>query len=287
LELDSPVQISLVVCTRNRAARLERTLQAFELMRCDAPWELIVVDNGSVDHTDQVLRDFQSRTELNVLLGREPRPGLCRARNKACSVARGEIVAFTDDDCYPATDFLLQISNCFREVDIGFMGGRVLLHDPTDLQLTLLRGGDRINFPPRSAIWPGQIIGANMAFRKKVLNRIGGFDERFGAGAPLRSAGDSDAVARASAEGYAGAYDPRPVVYHHHGRKTNAEQRALMAGYDLGNGGFFAKCLFAQSTRALYAKMIYWHLCGLVTKRKFGVLGRELRGGMRYLWSRR
>ena len=280
------MRASLVLCTRNRAHRLDRTLDALAHLEFDQPWELVIVDNGSADNTPAVLEAFRRRGALTTRIVQEPRPGLCRARNQAVAVARGEFIAFTDDDCFPVPDFLTQLDRCFGEADIAFVGGRVLLHDNADLPLTLKLTEHRIAFPPRSVIWPGAIHGANMAFRRDVLARIGGFDEALGAGTRVRSGGDSEALARASAAGYAGAFDPRPVVRHDHGRKTQDAARALHAGYDLGRGGFFAKCMVDRAMRPIYWHPIWWHIRDLVADGQFGILGRELRGGMTYLGSR-
>lgn len=281
------VRISLLVCTRNRAFRLGRTLDALARMTRDVQWELIIVDNGSTDATPALLEAFRQTGRINMRIEHEPRPGLCRARNRGCAVAQGEIIAFTDDDCFPAPDFITQLAACFDEADLGFVGGRVLLHDQSDLPLTLKLSEERIAYPPRSVVWPGAIHGANMAFRRNVLARTGGFDEALGAGTRLKSGGDSEALARVSAAGHAGAYDPRPIVYHDHGRKTHAAEQALHAGYDLGRGGFLAKCLLDPSMRPIYTHPAWWHMRDLLRERRFAVLGRELRGGVTYLCSRR
>src|SRR5512138_3361592 len=94
--------LSIVLCTRNRADWLRRTLTFYEDIVADIGWELGIVDNGSRDATRQVIREFSSRAQIHVRLAVEPRMGLSRARNAGWQCASGEIIAFTDDDCYPA-----------------------------------------------------------------------------------------------------------------------------------------------------------------------------------------
>ncbi len=249
-------------------------------------WELIVVDNGSTDGTATVLRNFDSENRFGLKIIHEARPGLANARNAGWRAARGEFVAFTDDDCYPARDWLHAICVCFDKTDIAFLGGRVLLHDPRDYPITIQKLDHRVEIAPKSFVKPGLIHGANFAFRRSVLEEIGGFDPLFGAGARLVSAEDCEALARASFSGHRGAYDPRPVVSHDHGRRTRSQVRSLYIGYDIGRGAYYAKGLLDAQMRSAFLRgwaAALWH-----DVRKFNVLGigRELNGFVRYLKCR-
>ena len=135
---------------------------------------------------------------------------------------------------------------------IGFIGGRVLLYDQSDLKLTIQESEDYLALQPRTFVAAGTIHGANMAFRRMVLDRIGGFDERFGAGTSFGCGEDIDAVASALWAGFAGAYDPGPTVYHHHGRKTKREARDLFKTYDRGRGAYYAKYILRSDSRNEY-----------------------------------
>ena len=96
---------------------------------------------------------------------------------------------------------------------------------------------------PKSFIRPGFIQGANSAFRRASLEQVGGFDPRFGVAKGQFAGEELDVAARISAAGWHGAYDPRPLVYHHHGRKTRWEEWRLMRVYQRGIGAFYAKSL--------------------------------------------
>lgn len=279
--------LSVVVCTRDRAARLARTLGSYERLTYGGVWELIVVVNASTDGTLQLVERFQATTALTrVVVVEEPRAGVCAARNAGWRAARGAIVAFVDDDCYPMEDFLTALDAAFQAPSIGFAGGRMLLFDDGDLPFLSIQTDERRrDLPARSVIRAGLIHGGNMAFRREVLEAIGGFDERLGAGTPAMSGGDVDALSRASATGHVGIYEPRIAVHHHHGRKTGEEGRSVMSAYDVGRGAFFVKCLLDPRRRGLYAVPILKRLAGHLIRRRFGVFRGELRGALIYLRS--
>ena len=137
--------------------------------------------------------------------------------------------------------------------NLVFVGGRILLHDPTDRRITIQESLEPLSFPPGSFIRPGVIQGANVAYRRAALTEVGGFDPWFGAGA-LYSGDETELMARISAAGWNGAYDPKPVVYHHHGRKTANDEWRLMRWYDRGRGAYYAKCMLNRRMRNVYFK---------------------------------
>ena len=182
-----------------------------------------------------------------------PVSGQGNARNAGWKSAHAEIVAYLDDDCYPADDFLDSVVECFAEApNLGFISGRILLYDQTDRRMTIQESVTRVSLAPYSFILPGIIQGANSAFRRASLAEVDGFDPRFGGAKGQFLAEELDVAARISAAGWHGAYDPRPLVYHHHGRKTRFEEWRLVRVYQRGIGGFYAKCLFDTRLRGLF-----------------------------------
>jgi glycosyltransferase involved in cell wall biosynthesis len=273
------MKISLVICTRNRASQLAQSLQRIRALRCAHPWELIVVDNGSTDDTSATIDRYRQShpTDFKVIV--EPLAGLGRARNRGWMAARGEIVAFTDDDCYSDDQLLQQFIKCFDEDgSLGFIGGRILLHDPTDYRISVQESERREDLPPKSFIPAGLVQGANFALRRAALEAVGGFDEAFGVGA-IFPCEDIDVVARMSDAGWWGAYDPRPVIYHHHRRKTPTEVSHLKKQYDRGRGAYYAKCVLNPSQRALYLKNWRWK----IREQSRGATVREFRAALEYL----
>lgn len=236
--------VSVVIGTRNRADALALVLASFATIETTRRWELIVVDNGSTDHTPDVIARAQSSLPLVAL--HEATPGLSRAHNAARRTARASILAFVDDDCYPQPNYIDDVAHAFENPAIAFVGGRVLLHDPTDLPITIQTRATPLEFAAGSTLAPGTLHGANLAFRADAFDTLHGFDERLGPGARCRSGADWDLVLRALAAGMAGRYDPVPTVAHHHRRKHLDEQRTLERRYDFGRGAVYLKALFGN-----------------------------------------
>ena len=194
--------------------------------------------------------------------------------------ASAPLVAFVDDDCYAKSDYVSSVLSAFRGGGHGFIGGRVLLYDETDDPITTIIRNNSREFEPFTFIAPGDIHGCNMIFRKEVLAAIGGFDEHF-----FQGGGDIDVMSRALWRGFSGKFDPRPVVYHHHGRKAQdaIERRKY---YDVVRGHYYAKMILNSSSRQLYSRILRAKVkddffeFGLQAAPK---LARELRGAVAYL----
>ena len=249
--------ISIIICTRNRGNILEASLDIFNNLTFKGSWELILVDNGSTDITYNVIESFKERKKIDLHVLQESMPGLSRARNTGLSHARGEIIAFTDDDCYPNNDYLSSLYKAFSNLDIDFLGGRVLLFDPTDLKITIQENPNPETIEKYSFISSGFIHGANMAFKKSSLLRMNGFDERLGAGTRFKSGEDTDIIQRLSISGYVGIYDPSVCVYHHHRRKSEKEKKLLLNNYCKGRGARYLKYLIFKNTRHMYVRVWY------------------------------
>ena len=281
------MQLSLIVCTRNRAARLPEFLARIASLEPPAGgWELILVDNASTDATPDLIDRFARSASFPVQCLPAGVPGLALARNMGLVHARGDILAFTDDDCYPQRDYLRALIDIFDEGRDGFVGGRVVLHDPDDARVCVNDGGTAIDIPPRSFVPAGLIHGANMAIRRDVLRAVGEFDPLLGAGAPCVAGEDIDYIARAVWAGYGGRYDPRPLVAHHHGRRPGADAELQMRAYDFGRGAYYTKRLLDPRSRRVYLSAWYWDGRQHLRERRIGRLLRELAGGARYAAQR-
>jgi GT2 family glycosyltransferase len=248
--------LSIVVCTRNRVAQLKRCVEAVLAVTTAHDWELVLVDNASTDGTWDYLASLADQRGLpaSITTVVEPIPGLAAARNRGWRAARGGIVAFTDDDCYIAPDFVDSMVQVFVDhPEIGFAGGRILLFDDRDCRITIQESPRPVRFPPRTFLAAGEVQGANMAFTRAALEQVGGFDERLGAGTPFPCE-DIDAVAAVLWAGVPGVYHPKPVVYHHHGRRMPDEVESLMRSYDAGRGAYLAKYLLRADSRMTYLR---------------------------------
>ena len=245
--------LSLIISTRNRCSSLTRTLESLRKLRTCLSWELVIIDNGSSDDTQLIIKRFVATFPGAVELVSEPKRGLVNAHKAGFRKARSPICVFIDDDCYPSDDYLDAMSLCFAEdPDIGFIGGRMLPWSEEDCKVAIQRSVNRVSFAPCSFIPTGVIHGANFACRRAAINAAGGFDSRFGPGAPFFNAEEVELLARISNVGWAGAYDPRPLVYHHHGRKNGWDEWRVVRSYERGRGGYYAKCLLNRTMRATY-----------------------------------
>lgn len=250
--------ISVVICTRNRAEALVDCLRSVETQR-SAPGEVIVVDNSDDGNARATCGQFPK-----VRYVREPRPGLSVARNTGVRLAREEIVAFTDDDVDVHPGWTGEIARAFSERNVDALTGLVLparLDTPAQRAFQFDMGGFGTTFvplvfdhrffeetrPSGAHVWKIG-AGANMAFRRSVFDRVGLFDERLGAGAAGCSE-DSELWYRLLAKGGTCLYEPRAVVFHYHRadwpglrRQIRAYMKghvaALVAQYDnFGDGG--------------------------------------------------
>ncbi len=182
-------RLSVVVCTYNRAALLGECLASLAGQTSDASvFEVIIVDNNSRDETEAVAQRFCTRAP-NFRYVVETEQGLSHARNRGLAEARGNFVAYIDDDAKAAPGWTAEILRFFDEVpEADAVGGPYLSHALQPLPEW---------FPPEYGTWSlgegeaelqaGQSLqGTNMIFRQDVLARLNGFSTRIGmAGAKL------------------------------------------------------------------------------------------------------
>jgi len=271
----------VVVCTHDRPQGLRAALRSLLDQTHDA-YEIIVVDNGpSTDETCQVVAAMADARIRYVL---EPRAGLSRARNVGARAARGEIVAYTDDDVAVDRDWLSWIATAFaRAPRVGVVTGLVpaaaLETRSQAIFDTRIGWGERLEprlydlgaNHPRTRFFPYSAgvfgTGANCAFRADTLRELGYFDERLGPGNPTLGAEDLDMFLRALRAGWTLAYEPAAIVWHFH----RADDRALayqLRAYGYGLGAYAAKHIAARDTGPEVARLVPAALWRLVTERR-------------------
>jgi len=211
--------ISVVVCSYNGARTIRETLQG--LARLEYPRsEVIVVDDGSTDATAAIAREF----DVRLLSG--PNRGLSHARNVGWRAARGEIVAYIDDDAVPDPHWLAYLARAFSETAHGAIGGPNL--PPPDDGDTAACVAQAPGGPVHvlvSDVEAEHIPGCNMAFRRRWLEAIDGFDEHF-----RRAGDDVDVCWRLRARGVTIGFSPAAVVWHHR-RNSAAAYFRQQRGY--------------------------------------------------------
>ncbi|HKZ04637.1 MAG TPA: glycosyltransferase [Methylomirabilota bacterium] len=221
------MDVSVIVCTYNRAGSLGITLRALDAQQVPAglKWELVVVDNNSADATHAVVEAFGAAACVDVRYVFEARQGLSHARNAGIARASGAILAFTDDDVTPAPHWVASVTAVMRETGADIVGGRILAQWEHPLPPWLadrpsLHGAYAImeHTEPGTVVasrGPARVWGANMAFRRGVFADTGVFDTNRGVtGEKLYGGEEWDLVKRALAGGRRAFYDPRIVVWH-------------------------------------------------------------------------
>lgn len=182
------MDITLIVCTYNRCESLKTTLEsvACSILPDAIEWEVLVVDNNSSDRTREVVEDFIRRHADRFRYLFEPRQGKSFALNSGIRDARGDILAFTDDDVIVEPNWLQNLTSSLHTNEWAGAAGRVLRTwtCPPPPWLSLDRRYEKMGWPLVSfdinqeagelpSAYPP--LGANMAFRKEVFSRHGGF----------------------------------------------------------------------------------------------------------------
>jgi len=213
------VEISVIICTYNRAGMLARVLESLDHQTLDrARYEVIVIDNNSTDQTSQLVEAHRGRALHRYCV--ETRQGLAYARNRGVREADGHYVGFIDDDGEAKADWLERALDCLTSPSLPLaVGGPVLpLYDAPkpewfkDEYETRWKGDQ-----PRCLIPGESLSGSNMFFRRDIVQRCGGFDVRVGVCGDVLSVGEETGLfARIWLE-YPGAliyYSPGIVVRH-------------------------------------------------------------------------
>jgi glycosyltransferase involved in cell wall biosynthesis len=213
----STPMLSVVICTYNRGARLTAAVEALVEQRAGFDYEVLVVDNNSTDETPRVIRELVARYKNRVRRLFEGRQGLSHARNCGVAAARAPIVAFTDDDVRVTDSWVASIVASFEaHPDVDYVGGRVLPQwcEPPPAWLTTAHwsplalqdyGLEPFVTGRSRAIC---LVGANLAVRREVFARIGGFASELGRVKDgIGSTEDHDFQLRMWRAGMQGLYD--------------------------------------------------------------------------------
>jgi len=219
---DDNKMVSVIVPVYNAEKTISMCIESLLNMEYSNK-EIIVVDNGSTDKTVEIARKY------NVKILSERRRNSYIARNTGVREAHGEIIAFTDADCVVDKFWCKNLVKHYYREDVGGVGGPILPYAwpyisyyPTNIIEKFAVMSHKTAFPDHSSmskkyhelrrknnvLHSGTIYTANASFRKDILVRLGGFDEKFFSG------GDIDLSYRILKSGYKLIWDNDAVVYH-------------------------------------------------------------------------
>ncbi len=292
------MQVSVVIATFDRVRLLQDSLGALasqEVPR-SLEWEIVVVDNNSSDATAQVVAGFSTTTSIPVRYVFEARQGLSHARNRGIQEARGSILAFSDDDVIPAPDWVARVAATIARWNADGVGGRILPRWETPpppwlienwrllrrLSIMDFEGSGLLALPLKRQ---PQVWGANMAFRRELLERVGGFDPRRGMiGRRLFRGEESDLIDRALALGSRIAYDGALTVYHRIGSDRMQKDYFRRLAFDSAEGdaratAFAGGLTLRGAPLSAYPRafVAFWKWAALRVLRRPGTFDQELR----------
>ena len=200
------VSIIIPVFNDNKSLRICLTALSGQTYPKDQ-YEIIVIDNNSKETVSDVTHDFEQ-----VTLVHESQPGSYIARNKGLSVAKGDIIAFTDADCVPDSEWLEKgVSALLSKQNVGLVAGHIELfaEDPNNPNPFELYETIALAFPQDQFLSNDHFgVTANLFTFKHVIEAVGGFDET------LKSGGDKQWGQRVFAAGYSQLYAADAKVNH-------------------------------------------------------------------------
>jgi glycosyltransferase involved in cell wall biosynthesis len=222
-------RISVVIPTRDRAEVLPECLDRL-LAEPEPPFEIIVVDSSSSTDTQEVLAYYPS--VINVRLGNIAY-SMVVSRNIGISCARGDIIAFLDDDSYVLSGWLREIAGAYLDPSVVAAGGRVIFHpwkkgrsgEPVaalDMRQDIIWGEwDRI---VDHIVDVPHLMGCNCSVRREIALSVGGFDTNFVGSANLE---ETDFFFRVSKTGGRIVFVPTAVVEHRAAPRADGITRSL------------------------------------------------------------
>ncbi len=231
--------VTVAVCTRDRPDDMKLCLEAIQ--KLDYPHlDLLVVDNAPQTEATKELIE-QHYPEIRYV--REPRPGLDWARSRAILEAKGEIIAYTDDDVVVDAGWVKGLAQVFAEnPEVMAVTGLVVPYElETEAQVLFEdyggfgRGFQTNSYqktPGKPMSWQwlgaGQFgTGANMAYRCSVFEKIGYFDPALDVGTPTNGGGDLEMFIRVLRYGYCLVYEPSAMIRHRHRREYAQLRRQI------------------------------------------------------------
>lgn len=224
----SPLQVSVVLCTHNRAADLAETLRGMQTGPGNREFnaEVVVVDNASTDDTAQVVRQAPAGP-FQLRYVQEPRKGKSYAYNTGLAHARGEVLVSTDDDVRVPADWLAAMAGPVLAGQADAVAGSIRL--APHLERPWMKTAHLkclASTSGREGKAEISLIGANMAFGRRVLEKVPGFDVELGPGA--LGLGEDDLFGYQLQEAGYRLVQARSGQVEHHFQPARLQRRAFL-----------------------------------------------------------
>lgn len=210
--------LDIVIPTRNRGAMIDETLASiFASSRSD--FSVWVIDQSENNETRQNVSKWRNDPRFNYI--KSTKQGSNVARNLGGSIGRAPVIAFTDDNCVVACDWVDQIVDTFDAYEVDAIFGRVVDQSYSDLEDEVTPAIKiAVKDDKQKELYHGNRFkldfghGANMAFRRSTLEAVDGFDPQLGDGGPLRSWPEKDIGYRILQQNGKILYEPTVVIHH-------------------------------------------------------------------------
>ncbi len=203
--------VSVIIPAYNAEPRMPALMDSLrqqESLVFGQDYEIIVVDDGSSDATSAVAAELGARALS------QPNAGPAAARNRGAHAAQAPLLAFTDSDCLPATDWLKHLLAPFSDPQVSGVKGVYRTHE-RDLMPRFVQAEYAFKYERMRGLFQIDFIDTySAAYRREIFISEGGFDERF----PVPSVEDQEFSFRLASKGHRLVFQPQAAVYHPHDR---------------------------------------------------------------------
>lgn len=265
--------VDVVISTYGRGAAIDATIASLRRSTY-SQFVLWVLDQSEDDRTEQCVRSHAESDE-RIRYVRRPVRGISATRNAGAAMGNAPYILFTNDDCVLDPNWIGALVAELHDQQTWLAFGAVLpgphQEGADELVLGTCNGSRHVFQHNRFNLAFGH--GHNMGARRDAFERLGGFDELIGAGAPLGAWEERDLGYRALKEGGRIVFTPEAIAYHHHWQSWQGARRSFRA-YGIGAGAvaskylrcgdtggivILAEWLFSQGLRQIASGIIKWH----------------------------
>ncbi len=259
--------ISVIIATKNRSNQLDRCLNAL-LNSVIKPLEIIIVDQSTNSKTKDLVFKFNNNSLKYSHLNSN---GKSKSLNYAIPLAKGDILAFTDDDCLVSKNWIGAIIKSFKKnKSISLCFGKTLPYQPKKHKnevcpCTFEKDSDKFTITQKPCKhWETVGFGNNMAIKASIFKKVGLFKEWLGPGSIGSNAEDAEIINRCLVGGYKIGYEPAMKVHHNkwlNAKEMNKQEWSYICGgmacygYFAYDGNKFAKKIIEDNLR-----YVFWDL---------------------------